>query len=134
MVLLRLAFDPTIRNNGKVIIVNEPQVWTVIGVLAASLFGGLTVITQLILRTVQAEIGTVRAEIGSLRTEMRTEVGSLHGEVGSLRTEVGSLRTEVGSLRTEVGALRAVTETKFESLDRDIQGLARHVFGSSTPE
>lgn len=127
MVLLRLAFDPTIRNNGKVIIVNEPQVWTVIGVLAASLFGGLTVITQLILRTVQAEIGTVRAEIGSLRTEMRTEVGSLHGEVGSLRTEVGSLRTEVG-------ALRAVTETKFESLDRDIQGLARHVFGSSTPE
>ena len=109
------------------IIVNEPQVWTVIGVLAASLFGGLTVITQLILRTVQAEIGTVRVEIGSLRSEMRTEVGSLHGEVGSLRTEVGSLRTEVG-------ALRAVTETKFESLDRDIQGLARHVFGSSTPE
>ena len=85
---------------------NEPQVWTVIGVLAAALLGGLTVITQLILRTLQAEIGTVRVEIGSLRTEMRAEIG----------------------------ALRGITEAKFEGLDRDVQALTHHVFGSSPRE
>jgi hypothetical protein len=116
--------------------VNEPQIWTVIGVLAAALFGGLTVITQLILRTLQAEIGSARTEIGSLRTGLGGEIGSLRtelgGEIGSLRTELGgeisSLRTE---LRSEIGALRDITEVRFESLDRDVQALTRHVFGTA---
>ena len=85
------------------IIVNEPQVWTVIGVLAAALFGGLTVITQLILRTLSAEIGSLRHELGG----------------------------EIGSLRTEIGSLRDITEARFESLDRDVQALTRHVFGTA---
>jgi hypothetical protein len=130
-----------------VIIVNEPQIWTVIGVLAAALFGGLTVITQLILRTLQAEIGSARTEIGSLRTGLGGEIGSLRtglgGEIGSLRTElggeIGSLRTELGGeisslrteLRSEIGALRDITEVRFESLDRDVQALTRHVFGTA---
>ncbi len=122
---------------------NEPQVWTVIGVLAAALFGGLTVITQLVLRTLQAEIGSVRTEIGSVRTDLRAEIGSLRTELRTeidslrteLRTEIDSVRTElrseVASVRVEIGALRDITETRFESLDRDVQALTRHVFGTA---
>ena len=114
------------------ILVNEPQVWTVIGVLAAALFGGLTVITQLILRTLSAEIGSLRNELGgeirSLRTEHSSLRTELQGEIGSLRTE---MRSEFGLVRTEIGALRDITEARFEILDRDVQALTRHGFGTA---
>lgn len=118
---------------------NEPQVWTVIGVLAAALFGGLTVITQLVLRTLQAEIGSVRTEIGSVRTEINSVRADLRAEINSVRTELSAdidsvrteLRSEIASVRIEIGALRDITETRFESLDRDVQALTRHVFGTA---
>lgn len=146
----KLDSSSLIAENGRVIVVNEPQVWTVIGVLAAALFGGLTVITQLVLRTLQAEIGSVRTEIGSVRTDLRAEIGSLRtelrteidsvrtdlrAEITSVRTEIDSVRTElrseIASVRIEIGALRDITETRFESLDRDVQALTRHVFGTA---
>ena len=90
----------------------EPQVWTLIGVFAAGMFGTLTLMSTMFVRVLRAEIGTVRGEIGSLRSEVK-------GEIGSLRSEV----------KGEIAGLRAEMNSKFESLDRDVQLLMRRQFG-----
>ncbi|WP_188754983.1 hypothetical protein [Microbacterium album] len=76
---------------------DSAQVWTVIGVLSAGLFGMMTLMSTMFLRVLRAEIGSVRAEIGSVRTE-------LGGEIGSLRNEMNA---------------------RLDGLDRDVQFLMR---------
>ncbi|HUS21904.1 MAG TPA: hypothetical protein VMZ66_07835 [Aeromicrobium sp.] len=63
--------------------VNEPQVWTLIGVFAAGLFGMLTLMSSMFLRVLKAEIGGLEARLTG----------------------------------------------KIDALDRDVQAIARHVFG-----
>ncbi|GAA3937113.1 hypothetical protein GCM10022383_14190 [Microbacterium soli] len=41
----------------------EPQVWTLIGVFAAGLFGMLTLMSTMFVRIIRTEIGSVRTEI-----------------------------------------------------------------------
>ena len=79
----------------------EPQVWTLIGVFAAALFGVLGTIVPLITRTITAEI--------------RTQGAELRGEITTLRSE---LRGEISELRGQITAL-----------DGDVQAIARQVFG-----
>lgn len=62
---------------------NEPQVWTLIGVFAAGLFGMLTLMSSMFLRVLKAEIGGLEARLTG----------------------------------------------KIDALDRDVQAIARHVFG-----
>ena len=48
---------------------NEPQVWVLIGVFAASMFGMITVVSTLFIHVVKAEIGGLRTEVlGEIRT------------------------------------------------------------------
>ena len=60
---------------------NEPQVWTVIGVFATALFGLLGFVTTSISRT-------IRTEIGSLRNEMHVRFDSLSGRIDHLDRDV----------------------------------------------
>lgn len=71
---------------------NEPQVWTVIGVFATALFGMLGFVMTSIQRTIRTEIGSVRtelgSEIGSLRHEMGVRFDSLSGRIDHLDRDV----------------------------------------------
>ncbi|MFT3797614.1 hypothetical protein [Microbacterium sp.] len=58
----------------------EPQVWTLIGVFAAAMFGMITIVSTLFVGIVRAEIGGVRAEIGRLADK----VDHLDGDVQAL--------------------------------------------------
>ncbi len=98
---------------------NEPQVWTLLGVFAAALFGMLTLTTTVFLRV-------IRAEIGSVRTELRSGFGGLRGEFrGELAELRGELRGELGELRGELTTLHH----RVDSLDRDLQALVKRSFG-----
>ncbi|PVW04083.1 hypothetical protein DEA06_11900 [Microbacterium sp. Gd 4-13] len=55
----------------------EPQVWTLIGVFAAMMFGMLTIVSTLFVRV-------LRVEIGSLRTEMTSRIDNLDRDVQAL--------------------------------------------------
>ncbi|MFL2000617.1 MULTISPECIES: hypothetical protein [unclassified Microbacterium] len=57
--------------------VTEPQVWTLIGVFAAMMFGMLTIVSTLFVRV-------LRVEIGSLRTEMTSRIDNLDRDVQAL--------------------------------------------------
>ena len=80
---------------------NEPQVWTLIGVFAAGMFGMITVVSTLFLRTLRAELGIVRTELGA--------------DIASVRTE---LKSDIAGLRSDL-----------RSLDRDVNALMKHTFG-----
>lgn len=90
---------------------NEPQIWTLIGVFAAGMFGTITLVSTLFLRAMQAEFSSVRTEFGSVRAEF-----------ASFRNEVSS---EFSSVRTEI---RAVHE-RIDHLDRDVNAIYRRLFG-----
>jgi hypothetical protein len=43
----------------------EPQVWTLIGVFAAAVFGMITVVSTLFVRVIRSEIGGLRGEMNA---------------------------------------------------------------------
>ncbi|KQV03097.1 hypothetical protein ASC55_09425 [Microbacterium sp. Root322] len=86
----------------------EPQVWTLIGVFAAGMFGTITLISTMFLRTMQNGFDGVQ-------TEMRNEFASV-------RTE---MRSEFANVRTEIGAVHG----RIDHLDRDVNAIYRHLFG-----
>lgn len=83
----------------------EPQVWVLIGVFAAALFGMFTIVSTLFLRVIRAEIGGLRAEM----------VGEISGQIGGLRGEM-------------MGRFDRL-EQRVDGLDRDVQALVKHTFG-----
>ncbi len=69
----------------------EPQVWTLIGVFAAGLFGMLTLMSTMFVRIIRTEIGSVRGEIGSLRNEMVNGFQGVHEHIDRLDGDVNAL-------------------------------------------
>jgi hypothetical protein len=116
---VRLAFSPGHGENGGVLEMTEPQVWTLIGVFAAAIFGVMTLISTLFVRV-------IRSEIGGLRGELLGEIGEVRGEIGGLRAEV---RSEIGGLRAEMNARFEAMDRRFDYLDHDVQALTKRVFG-----
>lgn len=66
---------------------NEPQVWTLIGVFAAGLFGMITLVSTLFLHVVRSGIGGLHAEINGLHTE----IGGIHRRLDRLDGDVNAL-------------------------------------------
>lgn len=63
---------------------NEPQVWTLIGVFAAGMFGMITIVTTMFTRV-------VRSEIHSLRVELKGDFAELRGEIRNIDRDVSAL-------------------------------------------
>ncbi|MFT4028768.1 MAG: hypothetical protein QM675_02740 [Protaetiibacter sp.] len=89
-------------------LVNEPQIWTIIGVFTAIMLGGMTAMTTLLTRAMTSAIDGLRGEMTGLR---------------------GELRGEMTGLRAEMNARFDTVETKIEHLDRDVAALTRKVWG-----
>ncbi len=110
---------------------NDPQVWTLIGVFAAVMLGGMTLMTTQFSRVIRAEIGglrgEMRGEIGGLRGEVRAEIGGLRGEMNA-RFEAQDARIE--ALRTEMNARFEAQDVKFVALDKEVASLATRLWGS----
>ena len=92
----------------------EPQVWTLIGVFAASMFAMNTLMSSWFVRV-------LRAEVGGLRAEMRAEIAGLRGEMNARFERVDAQFERVDAQFERV-------DVKLTHLDRDVQALAREVF------
>lgn len=83
---------------------NDPQIWTLLGVFAAIMLGGMTLMTTLLMRTMTAAIDGVNGRISGL----------------------------VGEMKAGFAAVDAKFETvnvKLEHLDRDVTAISKKVFG-----
>ena len=86
---------------------NEPQVWTLIGVFAASMVGIITLVLR-----------TMNTQFTSLRNEMRSDISAMRTE---LKSDIASVHTE---LKSDIASLR----TQITHLDRDVQAISKRVF------
>lgn len=78
---------------------NDPQIWTLIGVFAAAMLGGFTLVVASLSRVIRAENKALRgkliAELSSFRGEVSADLGHLRGDVAALRTRVDHLDRDV---------------------------------------
>ncbi len=82
-------------------LMNDAQIWTMIGCFTALMLGMLTVVSTLFIRV-------VRTEIGGLRDEMNAQIGGLRGEMNARFDTVN---------------------TRIDGLDRDMQAVVKRSFG-----
>jgi hypothetical protein len=112
---------------------NEPQVWTLIGVFAAATFGTMTLISTMFVRVLKAEVGGLRAEVNGSIDGLRSEIGGLRGEmngaIGGLRAEIGGLRGEMNARFDAVDHRFEAVDRRFDYLDTDVQALTKRVMG-----
>lgn len=73
----------------------EPQVWVLIGVFAASMFGMITIITVSFTRTLNAATGAVRSEISGLRETMNARFEAMNGKFEVLDRDIQALSRRV---------------------------------------
>lgn len=83
----------------------EPQIWTIIGVFAATLLGTMTLLSTVLTR-------------------------SISGQITSLRNEMA---TGFNGLRSEINARFETVNVRLDNLDRDVQAISERVFRSDTP-
>jgi hypothetical protein len=69
----------------------EPQVWTLIGVFAAVMLGGMTLMTTLLTRTISAKFDAADSRIESLRGEMNARFDTMDVKFSTLDKEVATL-------------------------------------------
>lgn len=100
-------------------LMNDAQIWTMIGSFTALMLSMMTVVSTLFIRVVRAEIGGLRGEVGGLRGEMNAQIGGLRGEMNA----------QIGGLRNEMNARFDTVNTRIDGLDRDMQAVVKRSFG-----
>lgn len=96
---------------------NDPQIWTLIGVFAAIMLGGMTLMTTLLSRVISTEIT-------SLRTEMNVRFDAVHAEIDA----------RFAAVHTEIESRFAAVHVKIDHLDDDIAALGRKIWRDSPGE
>lgn len=65
-------------------LMNDAQIWTMIGCFTALMLGMLTVVSTLFIRVVRAEIGGLRGEVGGFRNEMNARFDTVNTRIDGL--------------------------------------------------
>ena len=66
---------------------NEPQVWTLIGVFATGMCGTIALVATMFVRIVRSEFAIVRTEFAMVRTEIK----AVHGRIDHLDRDVSAI-------------------------------------------
>lgn len=113
---------------------NDPQVWTLIGVFAAVMLGGMTLMTTMMSRVVRAEIGGLRNEMNGRFDGVAGEITGLRGEMNGrfngVAGEITGLHGEIAGLRGEMNARFDTVDHKVATLDKEVAALATKLWGS----
>ena len=75
--------------------VTEPQVWTMIGLMAAVFFGTMTIISTMFTRVVRSEIGGLREEMTGLRGEMNARFDAVDARFDAVNSRIDNLDRDV---------------------------------------
>ena len=102
---------------------NDAQIWTLLGVFAAIMLGGMTLMTTLLTRTLNAAIGGVNSRIDGLEGNLNGRIDGVHARIDGLSGEMRASFTAVDA-RFEV--LRGHRSDCIDQPSRRPQ-LSRHV-------
>ncbi len=70
---------------------NDPQVWTLLGIFATVMLGGMTLMTSQFSRVIRAEVGGLRGELTARLDAMDGRLTRLEGKVDDLHKELTNL-------------------------------------------
>ncbi|QIK62306.1 hypothetical protein G7068_03120 [Leucobacter viscericola] len=115
--------------------VTEPQVWTLIGVLGAALFGMITLIVHLTTRTLSSQIEGLRTEmvlrfeaVDSKFDRVEEKFDRVEEKFDQMGERFERLEGRVGLIEVRMGKL----DSRVHDIDRDVQAISRNVFPEST--
>ena len=89
---------------------NDPQIWTLLGLFAALMLGGMTLMTTLLMRSMTAAINGV------------------HGRIDGVNGRIDGVQARIDGLAAEMNAKFETVYVKLEHLDRDVTALSKKVF------
>lgn len=82
----------------------DPQVWTLIGVFAAVMLGGMTLMTTQLSRIIRVEVdrveGSLTARIDRVEGILSARIDGIDGRLGRIESKVDDLDTELMNLAT----------------------------------
>lgn len=99
---------------------NDPQVWTLIGVFAAVMLGGMTLMTTQLSRIIRTEVDRID---GTLSARMDRIDGTLSARMDGLD---GTLSARIDGVDARLGRI----EAKVEDLDKELTNLATRFWRS----
>lgn len=70
---------------------DEPQVWTLIGVFAAVMLGGMTLMTTQLSHVIRAEIGRIDGTLSARMDGIDARLGRIESKVDDLDKELTNL-------------------------------------------
>ena len=99
----------------------EPQVWVLIGVFSAAIFGMIGIVTTSFNRT-------LTASIGGLRDAMNAKFEAIDARFQAVDARFEAIDSRFQAVDARFDTLYV----KLEAMDRDIQALSRHIFGADS--
>jgi hypothetical protein len=116
-------------------LVNDPQIWTLIGVFTTIMLGGMTLMTTFINRATTSGIGAVNTKIDGVAGQLDAKIDGVAGQLDAKIDGVaGQLDAKIDGLRTEMNARFEAMNTRIDHLDRDVSALTRRVWGEPTAD
>ncbi|NJI57989.1 hypothetical protein HCX50_00945 [Microbacterium oxydans] len=70
---------------------NDPQVWTLIGVFAAVMLGGMTLMTTQLRRVIRAEVGRIDGTLSARIDGVDARLGRIESKLDDLDKELTNL-------------------------------------------
>lgn len=78
----------------------DPQVWTLIGVFAAVMLGGMTLMTTQLSRVIRAEVDRVEAKMSARIDILSARMDGVDGRLARIESKVDELDKELTNLAT----------------------------------
>ena len=117
------------RQSGVVIELNEAQIWTVIGVLAATLISTVGVMAHFGTRLLQESIGRVLERIDARFEALDYRFETIDARFGGLEAR---LTERIDGLDARISARIDALDARIHVLDRDVQAIANRAFGGAS--
>lgn len=92
-------------------LMNDPQVWTLIGVFAAAILGGITLLTTQLNRTIIAGFKAIDARFVTVEKTMDAKFDAVDAKFDAVDAKFDAVHV------------------KLDHLDRDVSALSKRVFG-----
>jgi len=78
---------------------NDPQIWTLLGVFAAVMLGGMTLMSTQLSRVIRSEVGRVE---GTLSARIDRVEGTLSARIDGIDARLGRIESKVEDLDKKV--------------------------------
>lgn len=102
----------------------EPQIWVLIGIFAAAMFGALGLIVPLVNQSTRS---AVDAAVAGLRGEMAGGFAAIDAKFGTIDARFEAMDAKFVSLEKVMNARFDAVGTRLDNLDRDVTAITKKV-------